>query len=102
MILIAQRARQFLWRLCLLIFISLTLAACGGGGDSTSISVNPKSLSFNSFGQAGPQTELVTAKFNGSGVVVGFPPGVQQPSWLFIGQSGNVTSDNSLDIVGAN
>lgn len=78
------------------------LASCGGGGGGggsgtpspgvTSISANPQSISFNVLRSSGVATQDITATFQGSGVVVGYPPGTAIPSWLQT-SSGSLTGD---------
>ncbi len=64
----------------------LALSACGGGGgggSGTSISINPASLTFQAVqGDAAPPGRSVEVSFVGDGVLVGYPPNVEQPNWL--------------------
>ncbi|MDB5970083.1 MAG: hypothetical protein JWQ90_2533 [Hydrocarboniphaga sp.] len=81
-------------RLCLLACLLLGLPACGGGGSSgTSISISPKSLTFNAaVGQAAPAPQIVAVHFSGDGVIVGYPPGTAIPAWLMIQQQGDASA----------
>jgi hypothetical protein len=90
---------------CTALIALLSLAGCGGGGgdssgggggsgssDDTSISVAPTSVSFNiTEGDTPPAATIVHINFVGDGVVVGYAPGVSQPSWLSVVQVGTAT-----------
>ena len=69
-------------RVVLIVLASLWLAGCGGG---TSLSVEPKSLTFLAKRDgAVPSPQTVKATFKGHAVLVGVPPGAQVPPWLDI------------------
>jgi hypothetical protein len=85
----------------------LALAACGGGGggggggNNTSISLSPTSVTINGTqGAVPPAAVTVHVNFVGDGVVVGYAPGVQQPSWLGVSTLGNTntTADFALTV----
>lgn len=80
-------------RAAISICASILLAACGGGGgSSTSISVTPASLAFTATPESGSQTANVAVTFQGDGVIVGFPPGVEVPSWISVAELGAGTA----------
>lgn len=65
----------------------------GGSSGSYSVSVSPSSLQFTTvIGPSEAMTQLVTASFVGDGLIVGYPPGVSQPSWLDVSVVGSPTS----------
>lgn len=76
----------------------LLLAACGGsgGGSPTSISITPPSLSFSLTTNGSVATQAVTAQFQGSGVVVGYAPGVAPPPWLSVFQDTSSSSGSRI------
>jgi len=80
--------------------VALTLlAGCGGGGGQPNyeISISPTSVSINATeGDTPPAATVVHVSFVGDGVIVGYAPGVPQPSWLNVVQQGSV-SQNSVD-----
>lgn len=81
----ARPARVALRAALVSVLASVLLTACGGGGgSSTSIHVNPASLSFTGTPQSPSLAQNVTATFKGSGIIVGYPPGVEPPSWLAV------------------
>jgi len=67
---------------------SLALSACGGGTSSppgTSISLDKSSLTFSATrGGASPASQAVVASWVGDGLIVGYPAGVSQASWLAV------------------
>ncbi len=76
-------------RVAISVCTSILLAACGGGGGgSTSITAQPASLSFTASPQSGPITKSITATYKGDGAIVGYPPEVPFPSWLFLAETG--------------
>lgn len=83
------------WRAALCSLCLLSLSACGGGGSGAAISTAPSSLSFSSSLGGAPQTELVEAQYKGSGVVVGYAPGVSPPAWLTVQQNGITTPSSA-------
>ncbi|MGH8506455.1 MAG: beta-propeller fold lactonase family protein [Stenotrophobium sp.] len=65
------------WRSVVLALISLILNACGGGGTPTSISLSTNSLSFTVAPQSNiSPSQILTVHYSGSGVVVGYAPGI--------------------------
>lgn len=70
----------------------LLLAACsgGGGGSDYSVDVTPSSLSFAAerYGPL-PDRQLLTATFDGEGLLVGWPAGTTAPSWLDVSMEGS-------------
>lgn len=81
------------------------LLACGGGGgggdtsSQTSISVSPGSLSFQAVeGDSLPAAARVQVRFAGDGVLIGYAPGVNPPSWLSVNGSATSTSTAVADI----
>jgi len=92
-----------------LALFSLVLSACGGGGGDapTSISTNPGSLSYTLTNQAAAQTQNVTVNYKGSGVIIGYAPGVTPPQWLSIQTLGGATDSSgtvamTVDAAGLN
>lgn len=75
------------------------LSACGGGGGgggSTAIKLSAPSMTFNTGTGTGPQTQRIEAAFLGSGVVVGYAPGVTAPSWLQVEPLGGAEGNKAL------
>lgn len=73
------------WRIgALLAVLLMTLISCGGGGGASySLSVDPASVSFAAEQHGlSPAGQSIRASFKGDGIVVGYPVGVAQPSWL--------------------
>lgn len=78
-------------RTSLLFFACLALVACGGGGgggdsSSSNLTVSSSSVTFTTFSGASlPPSQSVELSWNNSqvaGLVVGYPPGEQEPTWL--------------------
>jgi hypothetical protein len=81
--------------------VLLALSGCGGGGgggggggNSTSIAASPTSLTFTATqgDTPPPAAAVVHITFTGAGVVAGYAPGVAEPSWLSVSQSGTATA----------
>lgn len=91
-------------RSAVLVGIGLVLVACGGGGggggssNATSISVSPTSLSFKAATGDTRKSANVTAIFKGDGVVAGFPPGVEVPSWLDLVATGSSSNHATFTV----
>lgn len=85
--------KRFLMKAVMGLF-SLSLIACGGGGggggsssggSQYSITLDKSSVQLSStYGDISGSRVNVTATFKGDGVIVGYPPGVQPPNWLFV------------------
>jgi len=78
-----------------------SLSGCGGGGDSTSLSLSATSVTFTgSSGTAPPPAQTIHVTFKGDGLVVGYPTGVAQPTWLAVSDLGHTatTADISLQV----
>ncbi|HYO58804.1 hypothetical protein [Archangium sp.] len=75
-------------RFVLAVLASLWLVGCGGKEEqapTTALDVSPQALRFEAVaGGALPPTQLVKANFVGHAVLVGYPEGAQEPSWLEI------------------
>lgn len=88
-------------RLLLVIVFVVFFSACssGGGGSesSTSISLNKRTLTFRASEGAEPAAQTIVARFRGDGIVVGYPVGVAEVSWLYIEISGN--TDTTADVL---
>lgn len=81
------------------VLVGLLVAGCGGGGGGgstaagTGISLSTSSMSFSAVqGAAMPTAQVVHVTFSGAGVVVGYAPGVAQPTWLTVTQQGSGTA----------
>jgi hypothetical protein len=70
----------------------LTACGGGGGGGGNSISISPRSLTFNAIQGSGTGAQTVTVRFKGAGVLVGYAPDVTPASWLYA-YSGAATAD---------
>jgi len=80
----------------------LALTACGGGGGGgppgTSLSVSPTTVSFSAVeGSAAPAATTIRATFVGDGVLVGYPPGATEASWLSVTEGASTTT--TADVV---
>jgi len=73
------------------------LTGCGGGGSNTrgDISISPTSVTVNTTEGDAPSATIVHVNFEGDGVVVGYAPGVAQPSWLSVAQQGSATQTSA-------
>lgn len=74
--------------------LALLLSACGGGGGGggdTFISVSPSSLTFTVKSSELAAPQRISVQYKGSGVVAGYAPGVDVPSWLTVTQAGPTT-----------
>ena len=84
---------------------SLALSACGGGTSSppgTSISLDKSSLTFSATrGGASPASQAVVASWVGDGLIVGYPAGVSQASWLAVtlAQSGASSAIATVSVI---
>lgn len=70
-----------------LVFIVCLISACssGGGGGGPDYSINLSQSSVNAqVNIGGSSTASVIATYTGDGVVVGYPPGVAEVSWLTV------------------
>lgn len=83
---------------CTTLAALVSLTGCGGGGGGGSqygISLSPASVSINTTeGNPPPAATIVHVNFVGDGVVVGYAPGVAQPSWLSVVQQGSATQSS--------
>jgi hypothetical protein len=74
--------------------LACVLGACSGGGDgdggvSTSLDISPSSFTFEAETEGPlPAAQVLVATYRGDGVVIGYPPGVPEPSWLSMGYPG--------------
>jgi hypothetical protein len=79
----------------------LLLSACGGGGGGggTSISVTPKSMNFT-VQNAGysPASQLVTAKYKGAAILVGYPLDEPEAPWLAIEYVNETSSEGTYRV----
>ena len=92
------------------VLISASMACSGGssgttggggsfGGGAYSLGVNPTALSFAAErGGPGQSSQTITATFNGDGLVVGYPPGVSQPSWLSVTVTSSTPTSATLSV----
>lgn len=82
--------------------VVLLASVCGcGGADSTSISLSATSVTFTAgSGALPPAAQTIHVTYKGDGVVVGYPPGVSQPTWLSVSELGHTatTADISLQV----
>ncbi|HYH99085.1 hypothetical protein [Hyalangium sp.] len=79
-------------RFALVVIASFWLAGCGGEeqGPATALDVQPQALRFEAIaGGALPPSQTVRVDFVGSSVLVGYPEGEQEPSWLEIVHTGS-------------
>jgi 6-phosphogluconolactonase (cycloisomerase 2 family) len=88
---VKRRGAGILMRHVGVLLAALCLAACGGGGGGeeapTAISLSRNSLAFTGTQGDIATPQVVNVHFKGSGVLVGFAPGVTPPSWLEIQQN---------------
>lgn len=80
-----------------IVFASLLLAACGGGGeekiDKTSIAISQTQADFQLVqNDSAIQPITVNVQFKGDGLIVGYPPNVPDVSWLSIEVVSNTTT----------
>lgn len=89
-------------RTILVVFFLAFVSGCSSGGGSgsgngTSISLDRRSLTFNGVeGPAAPASQIVVARFQGDGVIVGYPVGVEEPTWLLVEISSNTSSSANI------
>lgn len=93
--------KKAIWVL-LLSFGFLLLSACGGsesGNDEYSIDLDSSSLSFiYVLGETDPAVQTVSVSFKGDGLLVGYPPSINQPSWLDIDEADPSDTSSPVDI----
>ncbi|MBK9518057.1 MAG: IPT/TIG domain-containing protein [Anaeromyxobacter sp.] len=69
--------------LAALLAATLATACGGGGGASYSLSATPEALAFQVVEGDPPEgVQVLTVDFKGDGLLVGYPPGVEVPTWL--------------------
>jgi len=88
--------------------LALSLSGCGGGSDNsdsggvapgTSVTLSTNSIVFNyAIGGPAPTTQTLSAGFTGDGLVIGYAPGVTQPTWLDVQQADSTDTSSPVDI----
>lgn len=97
--------------LLMLGLLGISMAGCGGGGGGGgnggggsssggyNVQLSTNSISFDyGLNTSVPAAQVMTASFNGDGLVIGIPPGVPYPAWLNVVLVDPVDNTSPVDV----